>query len=193
MPAALALLTPVFVGWERRTAEPLLPMELFRSRAVRASTVAAVVFFGVVIALLFFSPLYLQGVLGFTPLESGLGLVPMGVTVIVTANLAGRLLSRGVSARALMAAGTVTLGAGLLVFTLSRADVAGERIGPPPAERGVEDQSGQDGGGQDAVDERDAAFRAQHRIPERGAGACLSCGEDEHHRSGDRGPGDARG
>ncbi|WP_084338829.1 MFS transporter [Actinomadura oligospora] len=120
--AAGAVLVAAFVLWERRTAEPLLPMELFRSRSVRASTVAAVVFFGVVIALLFFSPLYMQGILGFSPLESGLGLVPMSITVIITANLAGKLLSRGVSARVLMAAGTVTIGVGLLVFMLSRPD-----------------------------------------------------------------------
>jgi hypothetical protein len=37
-------------------------------------------------------------------------------------------------------------------------DVSGERVGLPPAEGGVEDQAGRDGGGQDRVDEGDAAF-----------------------------------
>ncbi|MEU6745177.1 MFS transporter [Spirillospora sp. NPDC046719] len=106
-----------FTVWEARTAEPLLPFSIFRSAPVRAATLAAVVFYAVVISVLFFAPLYMQGMLGYSPLESGLAMVPMGALVALFANVATRLMTRGVGQRALMVLGLLLIAGGVAYFT----------------------------------------------------------------------------
>ncbi|WP_405877973.1 MFS transporter [Streptomyces sp. NBC_01136] len=112
--AAVVLLL-VFVLWERRTASPLLPLSIFRSGPVRAATLTAVTFFTALLGMLFLAPLYMQGILGYSPLESGAAIVPMGILVIVSANTAGRLMAR-VGQRPLMALGLLLIAVGVGVL-----------------------------------------------------------------------------
>ena len=72
-------------------------------------------------------------------------------------------------------------------------DEAGQRVGPPPAGSGIQDQAGEDGGGEESVDEGHPAFGLQHRVAEGSAGSGLAGGQGEHDRGGDGGPGDAEG
>ncbi|MBT2207782.1 MFS transporter [Actinomadura sp. NEAU-AAG7] len=104
-----------FLLWERRTADPLLPLTIFHSTPVRRATLAAVAFFTPVLGLLFFAPLYLQGMLGYSPLESGLAIVPMGLIVMVSANVAGRVLAR-VGQRPLIVGGLLLIAFGVGVL-----------------------------------------------------------------------------
>ncbi|MGW3494860.1 MFS transporter [Streptomyces sp. NPDC001020] len=106
----------LFVVREHRTADPLLPLALFRIASVRAATTAAFLQYAGSVGLLFFAPLYLQGMLGYSPVESGLALVPMSLTVFLTATFAtGRLLTRH-RPRTLMAAGLSLIGAGTALW-----------------------------------------------------------------------------
>ncbi|MEU5847945.1 MFS transporter [Saccharopolyspora shandongensis] len=100
---------------------PLLPLKLFRARPVRAATVAGLVFYTAVNGLLFFAPLYMQGILGYSALQSGLAILPMGLTVIVASQVAGRLMPK-VGLRSLMTAGLMLVALGVGTWTLIGPD-----------------------------------------------------------------------
>ncbi|MER5465644.1 MFS transporter [Streptomyces sp. NPDC002668] len=106
----------LFVARERRTADPVLPLDLFRARSIRAASLAAFLQYTGSVGMLFFAPLYLQGMLGYSPLESGLALVPMSAGVFLTANfVTGRLLAK-YTPRMLMAVGLALIGGGTALW-----------------------------------------------------------------------------
>ncbi|MFG2905104.1 MFS transporter [Kitasatospora sp. NPDC048286] len=110
--AAAVLFLVLFVVREHRTADPVLPLGLFRTNAVREASLAAFLQYTGSVGMLFFAPLYLQGMLHYSPFESGIALVPMSLAVFLTANFAtGRLLAKH-SPRTLMAVGLVLIGVG---------------------------------------------------------------------------------
>lgn len=120
--ASLALvLLAGFVFWERHAPEPLFSVAILRSRPVRAATLAGGLFFFALNGVLFFAPLYMQGMLGYTPLESGLAVLPMSVLVAVSSNVAGRLLPR-FGQRRILLAGLALLGAGVALWVRTPAD-----------------------------------------------------------------------
>lgn len=91
--AGLSLLV-LFVLQERRVAEPILPLRLFRNRTFSVANGIGFLFgFGFFGAIIFL-PLYLQIVRGATPTASGLQLLPLVVGIFVTANVSGQLISR---------------------------------------------------------------------------------------------------
>jgi MFS family permease len=77
--------------------------------------VGAIAFYTPLLGMLFFAPLYMQGLLGYSPVESGAAIVPMGVLVIVSANVAGRVMGR-IGQRPLIVVGLalIAVGVGLL-------------------------------------------------------------------------------
>ena len=88
------LLLGAFLVVERRAAEPILPLSLFRNRVV---AVAGAVGFVVGVALfgsVTFMPLYLQVVKGHTPTASGLLMTPMMAGVLIASITSGQLISR---------------------------------------------------------------------------------------------------
>ncbi|MGW3075641.1 MFS transporter [Kitasatospora sp. NPDC001132] len=110
--AAAVLFLVLFVVREHRTADPVLPLGLFRANSVREASLAAFLQYTGSVGMLFFAPLYLQGMLHYSPFESGIALVPMSLAVFLTANFAtGRLLAKH-SPRTLMAVGLVLIGVG---------------------------------------------------------------------------------
>ncbi|MFF2542636.1 MFS transporter [Kitasatospora sp. NPDC058063] len=109
---AAVLSLVLFVVREHRTADPVLPLALFRIGSVREASLAAFLQYMGSVGMLFFAPLYLQGMLHYSPFESGIALVPMSLAVFLTANFAtGRLLAT-YSPRTLMAVGLVLIGVG---------------------------------------------------------------------------------
>ncbi|MFJ4504004.1 MFS transporter [Streptomyces sp. NPDC088864] len=109
---AAAVFLAAFVVRETRTADPVLPLGLFRISSVRAASLAAFLQYMGSVGMLFFAPLYLQGMLDYSPFESGLALVPMSLAVFLTANYAtGRLLAK-YTPYTLMAVGLVLIGVG---------------------------------------------------------------------------------
>ncbi|MCT4352940.1 MFS transporter [Streptomyces sp. Je 1-79] len=106
----LALLA-VFVAVEARTAAPLMPLKLFRSRAVTAANVSILLAGSTSFGMWFFMTVYAQNVLGYTPLQAGLALVPSSVSVIVGSKLAPRLMPT-VGARNLAVIGALVAAAG---------------------------------------------------------------------------------
>jgi EmrB/QacA subfamily drug resistance transporter len=123
---AAAVLLATFLGIEARTRSPLVPLGLFRLRNIVVSNIVGVLWAGAMFAWFFLSALYLQLVLGYSPLEVGLAFLP--------ANLVMGALSIGLSARLVMrygirlplAVGLGFAGAGLLLF--ARAPVDGSFV-----------------------------------------------------------------
>ena len=115
--AAGIVLLAVFVVWEARAAEPMLPIHLFRSRAFTAGNVTAFLMAGTIFAAAFLVAQYMQFGLGYSPFETGLRILPWTATPLVVAPVAG-LLSDRVGRRPVLAVGMLLQGAGLLWFAL---------------------------------------------------------------------------
>ncbi|MCW2952675.1 MAG: drug resistance transporter, EmrB/QacA subfamily [Conexibacter sp.] len=92
--AAGLLTLAAFVVRERATRAPLLPLDLFRSRSLSAGTVLVVAGFFALFGVLFFVGLYLQNVHGYTPVQTGVRLLPLTATFVVSAPLGGSLTAR---------------------------------------------------------------------------------------------------
>ncbi len=124
--AAAAVLLGVFLVIESRSSSPLVPLGLFRLRNVATANVVGVLWAAAMFAWFFLSALYLQLVLGYSPLEVGLAFLP--------ANLIMAALSLGLSAKLVMrfgirpplVSGMLLVGAGLALF--ARAPVDGSFV-----------------------------------------------------------------
>ncbi len=126
----------LFVGWELRRDEPMLDMRLFANRTFSASSIALAMLFFAMAGTVFLQAIYLQIVLGYTPLVAGLALVPAafgmlfgtGAGAHMNAKLGGRVAvatgtlvaAAGVAVQAAFSNGTsyVPTGVGLLLFGL---------------------------------------------------------------------------
>jgi predicted MFS family arabinose efflux permease len=106
---------------ESRVAQPIMPLRLFRSRERSGAYAARLLYLGAMIGFFFFTTQYLQDALGFTPLQAGLGFLPMSLVNFAVALAVPRLgarLPNGV----LLAGGTAVTLAGMV--WLSRAGLA---------------------------------------------------------------------
>jgi EmrB/QacA subfamily drug resistance transporter len=84
----------LFVIRESRASEPMLPLDIFRSRSVSAGTVLVVIGFFGLFAVLFFVTLYLQNVHGYSPVQAGVRLVPLTAMFIISPIIGGVLTDR---------------------------------------------------------------------------------------------------
>jgi EmrB/QacA subfamily drug resistance transporter len=117
---SLALAALAWTGFavvESRTPAPMVDVTLFRSRVFTGGTVAMMLWGLGVMGVYFFTSLYLQGILGFSPTTAGLAFVPLAVLMAAGAPLAATLATR-IGANRTVAAGFVLVAAGLL--TVSR-------------------------------------------------------------------------
>ncbi|GAA2520841.1 MFS transporter [Streptomyces longisporus] len=108
--AGLALIT-LFLVVEARTAAPLMPLGLFRVRAVSSANAAMFVNGSAMFCMWFFMTLYAQNVLGYTPFEAGLALVPSSLAVLLGSKSAPRFLPV-LGARNVAVLGTLLAAAG---------------------------------------------------------------------------------
>lgn len=89
-----AALLAAFVVWELRTPNPMLNPRFFRGRVFSSGVAAAFLAFMGGIAIFFLMPFYLQGVLEYSPTQTGLALVPGAVCMLFLGPLSGRLSDR---------------------------------------------------------------------------------------------------
>jgi EmrB/QacA subfamily drug resistance transporter len=106
-----------FVLWERRIPNPMLPLDIFASRQFTAANIVTFVVYGALSASLFLLPIQLQRVVGYSPLASGVALVPVTLLLLVLSARAGRLASR-IGPRLPMTVGPLLVAAGFALFTL---------------------------------------------------------------------------
>jgi EmrB/QacA subfamily drug resistance transporter len=84
----------LFVLRESRAADPLLPLDIFRERSVWAGTLLVIVGFFALFGVLFFIGLYLQNTHGYSPVQTGVRMLPLTAVFVVSAPLGGVLTER---------------------------------------------------------------------------------------------------
>jgi len=112
-------LLAVFLTIERRHRHPLVPLRLFRSRALTGANLIMVLIGSVMFSLFFFLSQFLQEVQGYSPLRAGFAFLPMPLAIIAGTQLSARVVER-VGARTLLVIGPLISAVGLLL--LSRLD-----------------------------------------------------------------------
>jgi EmrB/QacA subfamily drug resistance transporter len=122
--AALALLA-AFVAAELRSANPLLPLSVFRIRGLAAADTTQLIAFAGFLAIFFFLTLYMQTVLDYSPIQTGAAYLPLTFGVGVAAGIASQLLAR-VGTRPVIVAGALIASGG--VYLLSRIPVDGSYL-----------------------------------------------------------------
>jgi MFS family permease len=114
-----------FVVNELRRREPLVPFSIFKIPGLAAADVTQVIANAGFYALFFFVTLYMQNVLGFSPIIAGAAYIPVTMAVGMSAGICTKLLP-SIGARPIIAAGTFIGAVGLLI--LSRIPVHGTYV-----------------------------------------------------------------
>lgn len=117
MGAAAAVLVLAFLAVERRAAEPLLPLRLFRLRTFTLSSGIALLVGVAMFGVISFLPLFLQTVNGASATDSGLLLTPLMLGFLSASILAGRSVTRTGRYRRFPIAGTIIATAGMLLLS----------------------------------------------------------------------------
>jgi EmrB/QacA subfamily drug resistance transporter len=89
-----AALVAAFLAVEHRADQPMLPLSLFGNSALRASVATRFALFGTIFGCAFLMPQYLQLAHGYSPLRTGLGMLPFTGPLMLVAPMAGRLADR---------------------------------------------------------------------------------------------------
>lgn len=119
--ASLALLA-IFLAVEAKVREPLVPLGLFTLRNVATANVAAVLWAAAMFAWFFLSALYLQLVLGYSPMQVGLAFLPANLIMgAFSYSLSAKIVNR-FGIRTPLVVGLVIAAAGLALFALAPVD-----------------------------------------------------------------------
>jgi len=111
-----------FVVVERRREHPMLPLGIFRSRQFSGANAVTFLVYGALGGSLFLIPLQLQQVLGYSPIQAGISLLPVTIVMLVFSARAGRLSQR-IGPRLPMTLGPIIAGLGLgLLSTIGAGD-----------------------------------------------------------------------
>ncbi|HET7119970.1 MAG TPA: MFS transporter [Solirubrobacterales bacterium] len=120
--AGAAILLIAFVAVERRSRAPLVPFSIFRIRTVVGANVVGILVGASLFSMFFFISLYMQQVLGYSPIHAGLSYLPLAVSIIISAGVASSLVTK-VGFKPILAIGMLLIATGLLWF--SQIDVHG--------------------------------------------------------------------
>jgi len=119
--AAAAALLIGFVRWETHTTEPLMRFGILRTKTVLGANVAGFILGTALFSMFLMLTLYMQQVLGYSAMKTGVAYLAVAGTSIIWANVAAALVNR-VGVRPLIAAGMAILTLGLLLFTQVSVD-----------------------------------------------------------------------
>jgi EmrB/QacA subfamily drug resistance transporter len=113
--AAGLLVFVAFLVYESRASDPMLRLDLFKSRNFAVGNVETLALYGGLSALFFFLTLYLQQVAGYSPLKSGLALLPESLVMFALSSRFGALADR-FGPRWFMGGGPLVAGGGMLML-----------------------------------------------------------------------------
>jgi len=119
--AASALLLGAFVVIELRTAHPLMRLDIFRTRSLTVANSTMLVVIGGMFAVFYFATLYVQQILHLSPVQAGLGFLPLTAAIILASGLAQPLIGR-VGIRNVALAGMSIGAVGLLLLARAQPD-----------------------------------------------------------------------
>lgn len=115
--AVAILFTALFIWWEAKVEEPLLPLRLFKNHTFSLTSAIGFIIgagmFGAIVLL----PLYMQVNLQYTPSEAGIRLIPMMLGIVAMAITSGRLISKTGKYKRFPVAGMVVLMLAMFLFT----------------------------------------------------------------------------
>ncbi len=114
--AGSAVLMAAFLWIENRSRSPLVPLGFFRRRTPTAANVIGLGLGTMVFGMFFLLSLYMQQVLGFSALKTGVGYLAVALTAVVASGIAQALVTR-VGVKPILAIGMGLLGGGLAYFT----------------------------------------------------------------------------
>jgi EmrB/QacA subfamily drug resistance transporter len=114
--AASAALLAGFVAWETRVAEPLMRFGILRTKTVAGANVAGFILGTALFSMFLMLTLYMQQVLGYSAMKTGVAYLAVAGTSIIWANVAAALVNK-VGVRPLIAGGMAILTVGMLLFT----------------------------------------------------------------------------
>ncbi|HET7172229.1 MAG TPA: DHA2 family efflux MFS transporter permease subunit [Gaiellales bacterium] len=114
--AGSAALIGAFLAVELRSPAPLLPLRIFRLRSLSAANATAVMLGGVVFSQFFLQTLYMQDVLGYSAIRTGIGFTTATFAIIVFSNVGQRLVTR-LGARSVLTTGLALDAVSLGLFT----------------------------------------------------------------------------
>ena len=115
--AGVAVLA-LFVFYESRVKDPMIPLDVFRNRTFTAANVYTLFLYAAMGGSLFFVPFDLQYVQGYSPLEAGAALLPFVAIMFLSSRWSGGLVER-IGARTPLIAGALLAAAGLVAYGLS--------------------------------------------------------------------------
>ena len=111
-----AVLIAAFLLVERRQEDPLVPLRIFRNRNLAAADATLLVTVAALFGMFFFLTLYMQQVLGFSALKTGVAYMPLSVTLIAASAVASKLVDR-FGPKPVLATGLLVATCGFLLLT----------------------------------------------------------------------------
>ena len=111
-----AVLLALFVAVESRVEHPLLPFRIFANQTRAASFVAMALLPAAMFAMFFFLSLFIQNVMGYSPLKTGVAFLPFSVGIVLSAGVVSNLVAR-IDARYIAGIGTLISAASLYGFS----------------------------------------------------------------------------
>jgi EmrB/QacA subfamily drug resistance transporter len=112
---AAVLLLIAFVVIELREKDPLMPFSIFRQRTLRGANIVGLLIGMSLFSMFFFISLYLQDVMHYSPIKTGIAYLPLAVGIIVSAGLASQLVTR-VGFKIPLTIGMILIASGLFWF-----------------------------------------------------------------------------
>jgi EmrB/QacA subfamily drug resistance transporter len=120
---ASAVAFAIFITIEQRVARPMVPLGLFRSRMFTGANVTALIVSFLISGLAFTGTMYFQNVHDYTPIESGLTMLPMVAVMMIMSPITGSLIGR-VQIRTLILIGLLITGSGALFWLRASVDAS---------------------------------------------------------------------
>jgi EmrB/QacA subfamily drug resistance transporter len=111
-----AILLAAFIVTEMRSRSPLVPLGIFKRRTLTGANVIGFLLGVTVFGMFFLLSLYMQEVLGFSAIKTGVGYLAVALTAVVASGIAQALVTRA-GVKPVLAAGMIFLAAGLAYFT----------------------------------------------------------------------------
>jgi EmrB/QacA subfamily drug resistance transporter len=105
-----------FIGIESLTRDPVLPLAIFRVRGLAAANLTGLIGFAGMISMFYFLTLYMQNVLGYSPMEAGAAYLPLTFGVGISAGIASQLIPR-IGSRVVISAGALISAGGLALLS----------------------------------------------------------------------------
>ncbi|MDX6692383.1 MAG: hypothetical protein QOG15_3840 [Solirubrobacteraceae bacterium] len=121
---AIALIS-AFVVIEQRSAAPLVPFGIFRSRTLTGSNITALLVGAALFSMFYFISLYMQQVLHYSAIKAGLSYLPLAIFIVISAGIASQLVTK-VGFKPILVTGMVLISVALVWF--AQVDVGGSYL-----------------------------------------------------------------